>query len=225
MPDQRERSRPGDLDALKGLAPPNRLPRLPRPLIASPRVERLDPLPLIERCKAGDRAAWDELIRRYEGLIYSFARSLCHNTADASDVAAHVLLRLYQSLHTFRNGAPFKSWLFRIVRNTYIDVCVRDSENGHLSLDAGSSRDGESSPGREVVDPSPTPETICLEREMVERLAEGIHHLPAYQRQVLDLYARGRSYEEIAQATGVSMGTVKSRLNRARRTLHERLEC
>ncbi|HLV81427.1 MAG TPA: sigma-70 family RNA polymerase sigma factor [Chthonomonadaceae bacterium] len=225
MPDQRERSRPCDLDALGGFAKPTTLPRLPRPVFNSPRVERLDPLLLIERCKAGDPAAWNELIHRYEGLIYSFARSLCHNAADASDVAAQVLLRLYQSLHTFRNGAPFKSWLFRIVRNTYIDDCVRDSENGHLSLDAGAGPDGETVPGREVVDPAPSPETICLEREMVRRLAEGIHHLPAYQRQVLALYARGRSYEEIAQATGVSMGTVKSRLNRARRTLHERLEC
>ena len=74
------------------------------------------------------------------------------------------------------------------------------------------------------MDPAPSPETLCLESETAQMLAKAIHHLPAYQRQVLRMYhTEGKSYEEIAAATGLSIGTVKSRLNRARTMLRERL--
>src|ERR1051326_7976658 len=73
---------------------------------------------LLERCKAGESAAWDILIRKYEKSVYKFASSLCRNHEEAGDIAGQVFLRLYQNLHTFRNEASFTSWLFRIVRNT-----------------------------------------------------------------------------------------------------------
>lgn len=181
-------------------------------------------LALIERCKSGDTAAWDTLIRRYEKSVYKFAYSLCRNHEEAGDIAGQVFLRLYQNLHTFRNEASFTSWLFRIVRNTYLDLCVRPAHRGHLSLDAGPANDNEPSAGRDIMDPSPSPEAVCLENETAQLLAKAIHHLPAYQRQVLRMYhTEGKSYEEIAEATGLSIGTVKSRLNRARTMLRERL--
>jgi len=77
---------------------------------------------LLERCKAGDSKAWDTLIHRYEKSVYKFAYSLCRNHEEAGDIAGQVFLRLYQNLHTFRNEASFTSWLFRIVRNTYLDL-------------------------------------------------------------------------------------------------------
>ena len=179
---------------------------------------------LLERCKAGDSGAWDTLIRRYEKSVYKFAYSLCRNHEEAGDIAGQVFLRLYQNLHTFRNEASFTSWLFRIVRNTYLDLCVRPAHRGHLSLDAGPMNDSEPSAGRDIMDPAPSPETVCLENETAQLLAHAIHHLPAYQRQVLRMYhSEGKSYEEIAEATGLSIGTVKSRLNRARNMLRERL--
>jgi RNA polymerase sigma-70 factor (ECF subfamily) len=179
---------------------------------------------LLERCKAGDSSAWDALIRRYEKSVYKFAYSLCRNHEEAGDIAGQVFLRLYQNLHTFRNEASFTSWLFRIVRNTYLDLCVRPAHRGHLSLDASPTNDGEPTTGRDIMDPSPSPESLCLESETAQLLAKAIHHLPAYQRQVLRMYhTEGKSYEEIAEATGLSIGTVKSRLNRARTMLRERL--
>jgi RNA polymerase sigma-70 factor (ECF subfamily) len=179
---------------------------------------------LLDRCKAGDSAAWDMLIRRYEKLIYKFAYSLCHNHEEAGDIAGQVFLRLYQNLHTFRHEASFTSWLFRIVRNTYLDLCVRPAHRGHLSLDAGPGNDSEPATGRDIMDPAPSPEAVCMEHETAQLLARAIHHLPAYQRQVLRMYhTEGKSYEEIAAATGLSIGTVKSRLNRARNMLRERL--
>jgi RNA polymerase sigma-70 factor (ECF subfamily) len=179
---------------------------------------------LLDRCKAGNVAAWDTLIRRYEKSVYKFAYSLCRNHEEAGDIAGQVFLRLYQNLHTFRNEASFTSWLFRIVRNTYLDLCVRPAHRGHLSLDAGPNNDSEPATGRDIMDPAPSPEAICMEHETAQLLARAIHHLPAYQRQVLRMYhTEGKSYEEIAAATGLSIGTVKSRLNRARNMLRERL--
>jgi len=179
---------------------------------------------LLERCKKGESAAWDTLIRKYEKSVYKFAYSLCRNHEEAGDIAGQVFLRLYQNLHTFRNEASFTSWLFRIVRNTYLDLCVRPAHRGHLSLDAGPNNDSEPSAGRDIMDPSPSPEAVCMEHEVSQLLAKAIMHLPAYQRQVLRMYhTEGKSYEEIAEATGLSIGTVKSRLNRARNMLRERL--
>jgi len=179
---------------------------------------------LLERCKAGESAAWDTLIRKYEKSVYKFAYSLCRNHEEAGDIAGQVLLRLYQNLHTFRNEASFTSWLFRIVRNTYLDLCVRPAHRSHVSLDASPNNDSEPSAGRDIMDPSPTPEAVCLEKETAQMLSKAIMHLPAYQRQVLRMYhTEGKSYEEIAESTGLSIGTVKSRLNRARTMLRERL--
>src|SRR5579871_5258009 len=189
-----------------------------------PHPETLDNLVLVERCKAGEARAWNELVRRHERLIFSFARSPCDNAADAADVTSEVFLRLYVNLHTFRRGATsFKAWLFKIIHNTYVDVCIRDSNHGHLSLDAPINPDSPADT-HVIVDPTPTPEALCLDKDRLKRLAEGIRTLPAYQREVLDLFLQGFSYEQIAEETGLSMGTVKSRLNRARKTLQERLE-
>src|SRR5262245_60024426 len=104
--------------------------------------ETIGEILLIENCKAGLPGAWNALIHRYEKSVYKFAYSLCLNHEEAGDIAGQVFLRLYQNLHTFRNEASFTSWLFRIVRNTYLDLCVRPAHRGHLSLDAGPNNDG-----------------------------------------------------------------------------------
>ena len=185
--------------------------------------DHISEIALLERCKSGSKAAWDVLYRKYEKSVYKFAYSLCRNHDEAGDIAGQVFLRLYQNLHTFRNEASFTSWLFRIVRNTYLDLCVRPAHRNHLSLDAGMN-DDEPNATRDIMDSAPLPEALCMENETAQVLAKAIHHLPAYQRQVLKMYhADGKSYEEIAAETGLSIGTVKSRLNRARTMLRERL--
>jgi len=194
------------------------------PILSGSHKDNISETVLFERCLAGNSAAWDTLIRRYEKSVYKFAYSLCRNHEEAGDIAGQVFLRLYQNLHTFRNEASFTSWLFRIVRNTYLDLCVRPAHKNHLSLDASPTNDNEQSAGRDIMDPAPSPETLCMENETAQILSKAIQHLPAYQRQVLRMYhSEGKSYEEIAEATGLSLGTVKSRLNRARTMLRERL--
>lgn len=181
---------------------------------------------LLERCKAGDMKAWDTLLRQHEKSVYRFAYMLCRNADDAADIAGHVFVRVYQNLHTFRGDASLSSWLFRIVRNTHMDLCVRPACRNNVSLDTDSGSGGEkfASSVREIADPGPSPEAQCVKMEIRALLSRAIKHLPAYQREVLRMYhVDSKSYEEIAEATGLSIGTVKSRLNRARTMLRERL--
>jgi RNA polymerase sigma-70 factor, ECF subfamily len=178
---------------------------------------------LIQACKLGDRNAWNDLISRYEKSVYKFAYTLARNYDDAADIAGQVFVRLYENIHTFRNDSHFTSWLFCIVRNVYVDTCIRAPHRAHLSLDDGLEIDGDRLV-REIIDPSPTPEERSIENEKQELLQRAIRHLPQYQRKMMEMYhAEGRSYEEIARETGLSLGTVKSRLSRARQMLRERL--
>lgn len=192
----------------------------PRPVA----LETVDERSLIECCQSGERSAWNELARRFKPLIFSFARSLCYSADDAGDITAEVFKHLVTSLHTFRcDDASFKSWLYRIIHNTYVDVCIRDSNHGHLSLDAPLSEEA-GSDSHQVRDTAPTAEMLCVDKDQVKRWQKGVQALPAYQRQVLALFVQGRSYEEITAETGLSLGTVKSRLNRARKNLQERMQ-
>jgi RNA polymerase sigma-70 factor (ECF subfamily) len=179
---------------------------------------------LIQRCKAGDKAAWDLLISRYKRSVYKFAYSLSRNYDDAADIAGQVFVRLYENIHTFRNDSHFTSWLFCIVRNVYVDTCIRAPHRSHVSLDDGMEYQGDLL-FREIVDPAPTPEARSINSERHELLSTAIRHLPEYQRKMMVMYhAENRSYEEIARLTGLSLGTVKSRLSRARQMLRERLD-
>lgn len=197
--------------------------RQQRPLRA--RTNRLsqDDWRLIQACKRGDREAWDKLIARYEKSVYKFAYTLARNYDDAADIAGQVFVRLYENIGTFRHDSHFTSWLFCIVRNVYVDTCVRPQHRSHLSLDDGMEIDGDRLV-REVVDTAPTPLEASIEHEKQQVLRKAIRHLPQYQRKMMEMYhSEGRSYEEIAQETGLSLGTVKSRLSRARQMLRERL--
>lgn len=179
---------------------------------------------LVDACKRGSRTAWDRLIRRYQGPVYRFAYGLSRNHDDASDIAAQAFIRVFQGIQTFRNDSHFASWLFCIARNVYIDTCVRSPHRGSVSLDAGIDVDGHTIEW-EIVDPSPSPEQRSLFVERRDVLLNAIRHLPQYQRRMMEMYhSEGRSYEEIAAETGLSLGTVKSRLARARRMLRSRLE-
>jgi RNA polymerase sigma-70 factor (ECF subfamily) len=179
---------------------------------------------LIERCKAGDSAAWDTLIKRYESSVFKFAYSLSHSREDADDIAGRVFLRLYTNINSFRYESGFKSWLFRIVRNSYVDMCVRSASRKNVSLDTMPGPDADSTCSRDIVDPMQGPEERYLNKETASLLSHAIKNLPAYQREVVRMYhIEGKSYGTIAITSGLSIGTVKSRLNRARTNLRERL--
>jgi RNA polymerase sigma-70 factor (ECF subfamily) len=105
-----------------------------------------------------------------------------------------------------------------------LDICVRPASRRNFSLDADFyGADGDEHV-RELADPCPTPEAVCVENEISRILSLAVRHLPGYQREVMRMYhTEGKSYEQIAETTGLSIGTIKSRLFRARKMLRERL--
>ncbi|GBC92365.1 ECF RNA polymerase sigma factor SigW [bacterium HR15] len=179
---------------------------------------------LIERFKEGDETAFDQLVRRYEQKVFQHAYRLTGNTDDAADVAAEAFLRMYTALKRFRGDAQLSTWLYRIVQNVYFDFYKREQRHQHLPLEISSDEDDEPME-LPIPDESADLHAQLLERERERVLREAIDQLPDYQRVVMILFhVEQLSYEEIAVATGLPLGTIKSRLNRARATLRTLLE-
>jgi RNA polymerase sigma-70 factor (ECF subfamily) len=179
---------------------------------------------LLERCKSGDRPAFDSLVRLYEKRVYNLAYRLSGNYDEANDISVDAFLRVYQALKLFRGDAHFSTWLFRIVTNVYLDRRKRMRNKQHLSLEEYIELE-ENSVARQVEDSSPTPVQVAENNERSQLLQAAINDLPDYQRAMVVLYhTEGLSYDEIATIFSLPIGTVKSRLNRARLTLKNKLE-
>jgi len=187
------------------------------------RISR-EQIEMIARCKSGDPVAWDQLYSTYKPFIYKLAYSFCENIHDASDIAAHVFVQIYLKLYTFRIEASFNSWIYRIVRNAYLDMFVRPIHRSMVSLDTGPVQSGAESWANSIPGTAPSPEALCCAKEKAAILRRAIGNLPGSYRDMLVMYhLNGITYAEIASATGLPIGTVKSRLNRAKLLLRERL--
>jgi len=179
---------------------------------------------LIERCKAGDTAAFDELVRRFEKRVFNYALRITGNYNDACDVAQEAFIRAFHSIQTFRGDAKFATWIYRIVTNVYLDERKRLKSHPTTSLDDTIELD-ENSVTRQIEDTAPTPDEIVETKERMRVLQRAINSLPDYQRVIITLYhVEHRSYEEIAQILHLPIGTVKSRLNRARLAIAQILD-
>ncbi|GIV05976.1 MAG: RNA polymerase sigma factor [Fimbriimonadales bacterium] len=179
---------------------------------------------LIERFKEGDEHAFDLLVRRYEQKVYQLAYRLTNNPDDAADVAAETFLRMYNSLKRFRGDAQLSTWLYRVVSNVFFDFRKRESRHQHIPLEI-QTEDSEEPMELPVEDESVDIMGHALQQEQRRVLMEVIQQLPEYQRVMVVLFhIEERSYEEIAQILGLPLGTIKSRLNRARTALRQLLE-
>jgi len=179
---------------------------------------------LLERCRRGDRTAFDELVRVHQKKVYNFAFRLCGNYDEANDIAADTFLRVYNSLPSFRGDSSFITWLFRITTNVYLDARKRQRARPQQSLEELLELE-ETTVARQYEDPAPTPPERAELRERSDLLQAAISQLPDYQRMMIVMYhSEERSYEEIAAVLGLPIGTVKSRLNRARMQLRQLLK-
>src|SRR5512143_3618467 len=183
----------------------------------------MDEPALIQAARRGDLDAFNTLVLAYQHQVFNLAFRIMGEEAAASDATQEAFISAYKNLKSFRGGS-FKSWLLRIVTNAcYDDLRKRKrrpatsledlvgDENGEGEFDVPSHADG--------------PETIVQRREMAAMLQQGITTLPDDQRIVLVLSdVQGMSYEEIADITNSNLGTVKSRLSRARGKLREYLQ-
>ncbi len=178
---------------------------------------------LVDRCKQGENGAFDDLIRRYERKVYNFAYRLCGNYDEANDIASDTFVRVYNALGNFRGDSSFITWLFRIVTNVYLDEKKRQRSKPTQSLHEIIELE-ESIVQRQIEDPSPSPAQQFEKMERNELLQSAITSLPEYQRLMIVMYhTENKSYEEIAVILDLPIGTVKSRLNRARLSLREKL--
>jgi RNA polymerase sigma-70 factor (ECF subfamily) len=179
---------------------------------------------LIERAKAGDVKAFDILVRRYERQIYNFALKLTGNREEASDVAQEAFIRVFRFIDSFRAEASFSTWVYRVLVNAFLDMKKkRRLDTQTLYLEEHKGTDGELL-AKDFEDGAPTPEEEAISKEREATVHKAILSLPDYQRAMILMYhSKGMSYEEIAEITQLPLGTVKSRMNRARLALKEKL--
>ena len=183
----------------------------------------MDEAALIESARKGSLDAFNTLVLAYQHQVYNLAYRIMGEEAAASDAAQEAFISAYKNLKSFRGGS-FKSWLLRIVTNACYDDLRRRKRRPATSLDELT--DGEDGEAEfDVPTPEDGPETIAQRHELAGLIQQGITTLPDDQRIVLVLSdVQGMSYEEIASITNSNLGTVKSRLSRARAKLREYLQ-
>ncbi|HKX17880.1 MAG TPA: sigma-70 family RNA polymerase sigma factor [bacterium] len=172
---------------------------------------------------AEELARYDGIVQRYARHVYNIAYRMTGNQADARDLSQEAFLRVYRALRRVQPGAPLESWLYRIVSNLYIDLLRRRPKVRVESLDAPiDTPRGELT--RELPDAAANPEVV-FEREHIDgAIQQALGVLSPDLRMVVVLSdIEGFAYEEIAAMLRVPLGTVKSRLHRARQVLQVRL--
>jgi RNA polymerase sigma-70 factor, ECF subfamily len=179
---------------------------------------------LIQRARGGDTEAMGHLIHRYQKHVYNLAYRLCGHYDDANDIAQEAFLRVFHSLNHFRGEANFSTWLYRIVTNVFLDERKKQRVRSHNSLEEYIELE-DSTVARQIEDPSPGPEEAVTAKERSDVIGAAVLSLPETQRVMIVLYHfQERSYEEIAEIMDMPIGTVKSRLNRARLALRNKLD-
>lgn len=175
---------------------------------------------LIKAAQRGDRRAFNQLVEWHQDAVYHAAYRIV-GTADAADDAAQdTFISAYKHIREYRGGS-FKAWLLRIATNACYDQLRAQKRRPADSIDDLLNRDDDREPA-DFVNGREGPEQHAERAELNRLLQAGISALPDDQRIVLVLAdVQGLSYEEIADATGANLGTVKSRLNRARLRLRD----
>ena len=198
------------------------LPQIP----VSP--ETLSNTDLVLRCQSGlkpDQAAFSELLRRYHSHVERVLYHLAPDWGDRADLAQEVWLRVYRSIARLKDPEKFRGWLSRIATNLFYDeLRKRKRHRRPLSLDAAKHADG-SPMDWEIASDAPGPSEELSAQEFYEQLQLAIADLPETFRTTIILREiEDLPYEQIAEMTGVSLGTVKSRIARARQRLQGQLK-
>ena len=181
----------------------------------------MDEANLIEAARRGKVDAFNELVLAYQQQVYNLAHRIMGDPASAADATQEAFISAYQSIERFQGGS-FKSYLMRTVSNKCYDELRRRKRRPAASFEDFGEMDEEANPA--LVNGGESPEEYVKRQEMAHVIQAGIETLPPDQRITLVLRdVQGLSYQEIAQATDVALGTVKSRLARARGGLRDYL--
>lgn len=183
----------------------------------------LDELALLGRARQGDVAAFEQLVLTYQKRVFNLAFRLTGSREDAADLAQEALVRVYKSLGRFREQARFSTWLYRIVVNVCLDHQRSRKRQPTVSLDAPlEGNDGEVP--RQVASSAADPQEAAERRDLRDAVQAAIGRLSGEHRAVLIMRdIQDMPYDEIGEILRLPLGTVKSRLNRARQALKQEL--
>ena len=173
---------------------------------------------IVRKVLQGDVNAFEKLVTEYEKAVYAIAQRMTGNPEDAADMTQETFIKAYNSLGSFRGDSKFSVWLYRIANNVCLDFLRSRSRKPTVSLSVEDDEGEESQ--LDVADESQSPE-LLLERGLTrDAVRRGLDTLPPDYRQILLLREiQGLRYEEISSALGIDLGTVKSRIFRARKKL------
>ncbi len=168
----------------------------------------------VAAARKGDPAAFEELVRLYEKRVLALTQRMCKNPEDAAEAAQEAFFAAWQGLKNFRGDSSFSTWIYRLASNACVDLLRRGGkrqaaaslDDGELNLDLPSSL--------------PSPQEEAERRELREQIEEGLRALPPEYRAALVLREMHQlRYDEIGEALGLDIGTVKSRISRGRKKL------
>ena len=191
-----------------------------------------DEVALIERCLAGDDTAFDELVQRYQNMVFNLAYRLLGGYEESVDLSQEVFLQVYRKLATFRRDASLRTWIYRIVinraknrqrwwRRRFAEVTAVSLDDMEANPSVSVATNGLRGSNRELV----APDKALERKEVGELLLDAIEKLPFSHRTILLLKeVEGLSYDEISTTLDLPLGTVKSRLARARKSLRDKLD-
>ena len=172
---------------------------------------------LIKRCKNGDRDAFNELFGMYESKVINIAYGMLSDRDDAYDAAQEVFIKVYKNIASFKENSSLSTWIYRITANTCNDFLrKRQKQSASVSISIVSDEEHD----MDIPDTAPMPDEYAELNEAQKALREAISQLNDEYREIITLYdVEDLSYERIAAILSCPVGTVKSRLNRARKNL------
>ncbi|AMQ41874.1 MULTISPECIES: RNA polymerase sigma factor RpoE [Aeromonas] len=178
---------------------------------------------LVERVQRGDKAAFNLLVKKYQHKVVNLVARYVNNPGDVPDVAQEAFIKAYRALPTFRGESAFYTWLYRIAVNTaknYLTSLGRRPPSSDVEAD-----EAESYGGGEALQEVSTPENLALTDEIKRTVFSAIEALPEDLRTAITLRElEGLSYEEIAEIMDCPVGTVRSRIFRAREAIDKKLQ-
>lgn len=173
---------------------------------------------LIERASRGEADAFNALLGAHEKQMYAVALRMCQNREDAQDCLQEAMIRVFRAISGFKGQSSFATWLYRITMNTCLDELRRRKNRPNTSLDNMVDQ------GWSPADERTSPEKHAINSETRRQLNAAIARLPEDMRSAIVLRdIHGLSYEEIAAALDINVGTIKSRISRGRMKLREEL--
>ncbi len=180
---------------------------------------------LVERCRSGDQTGYEEFYRTYSGGVYTLAWKVLGDTEGAKDATQEIFMKAFRGLKDFQYQSKISTWLYRITVNHCRDMQRSKSRKKEVSVEIFNDENEVESLLDRMPDNKPTPSQEQSDKQIRQRVVEAINHLPMEFRETVYLKEiEDMSYEEISKVVGCRLGTVKSRIFRAREMLQKELK-